>query len=127
MLNDERGMEIGMCMSFIIQRSSFIVMDKGPEPLRDILSRLFIARGWGRQQERLQLEQAWAEAVGPQGAKQTRVNALRRGVLEVVVGNSILLQELCHFQKRRLLDEVRRRLPGVTLTDLRFRAGVVND
>jgi predicted nucleic acid-binding Zn ribbon protein len=101
-------------------------MEKGPEPLRDILSRLFIARGWGRQQERLRLEQAWTEAAGPETAKQTRVAGLRRGVLEVTVGSSILLQELAHYQKRRLLEEVRRRLPGVTLSDLRFRAGVIS-
>ncbi|HXG09138.1 MAG TPA: DUF721 domain-containing protein [Gemmataceae bacterium] len=102
-------------------------MEKGPELLKDILGRLFIARGWGRQQERLRLEQAWAEAIGPEGHKQTRVAGLRRGVLEVLVGNAILLQELTHFHKRRLLDEVRRRLPGVALTDLRFRAGVIEE
>ena len=34
---------------------------KGPEPLSEVLSRLFAARGWGRQQDRLRLERAWAE------------------------------------------------------------------
>src|SRR5262245_10208750 len=102
-------------------------MQKGPEPLRDILGRLFIARGWGRQQERMQLEQAWNAAIGEPGAKQTRVGGLRRGVLEVLVGNATLLQELAHFHKRRLLEEMRRRLPGRAVLDLRFRAGVVNE
>jgi predicted nucleic acid-binding Zn ribbon protein len=102
-------------------------MEKGPEVLGEILSRLFTARGWGRRQERLRLEQAWAEAVGPEGAKYTRVNGLRRGVLEVIVGNAVLLQELAHYQKRQLLERLRGRLPGTTLTDLRFRAGVVKD
>jgi hypothetical protein len=73
------------------------------------------------------LERAWAEAVGPERARQTQVNALRRGVLEVAVGNAVLLQELAHFHKRRLLEQVRRLLPGTTVTDLRFRAGVVKD
>src|SRR5712692_6699462 len=98
---------------------------KGPEPLGEILSRLFAARGWGRRQDRLRLEQVWAEAVGVEAAKHTRVSNLRRGVLEVVVGNAVLLQELAHFQKRSLLEKVRRRLPGTTITDLRFRAGVI--
>jgi predicted nucleic acid-binding Zn ribbon protein len=102
-------------------------MDKGPEPLGEILSRLFTARGWGRRQERLRLEEAWAEAVGAASAKQTRVGGLRRGVLEVVVANAALLQELAHFHKRRLLEQLRRRLPGMTFHDLRFRAGVVNE
>ena len=100
-------------------------MDKGPELLGEILSRLFVARGWGRRQAQLRLEQAWAEAVGPEEAEQTRVAGLRRGVLEVTVGNAVLLQELAHYQKRRLLEQLRSRLPGTTLTDLRFRAGVI--
>src|SRR5215831_5203403 len=101
------------------------VPDKGPEKLGEILSRLFTARGWGRRQGRLHLEKAWAEAVGPEHAAQTRVGNMRRGVLEVVVANAVLLQELAHFHKRRLLEQLRRRLPGTPLTDLRFRAGVL--
>ena len=102
---------------------------KGVEPLGEILSRLFTARGWGRRQDRLRLEEAWAAAVADCGlaAGPTKVGALRRGVLEVVVGSGVLLQELAHFHKRRLLEQLRPRLPGTTVTDLRFRAGVVKD
>jgi predicted nucleic acid-binding Zn ribbon protein len=99
--------------------------ERGPERLGEILSRLFTARGLGRRQDRLHLEKAWAEAAGPEWAAQTRVNGLRRGVLEVVVGNAVLLQELAQYHKRRLLEQLRCRLPGTPLTDLRFRAGVV--
>jgi hypothetical protein len=53
------------------------------------------------------------------------VGALRRGVLEVEVGNAVKLHELTHFHKRRLLEALRRRLPDTPLTDLRFRAGVL--
>jgi predicted nucleic acid-binding Zn ribbon protein len=98
---------------------------KGPELLGEILSRLFTSRGWGRRQGRLHLERAWAEAAGPEHAAHTRVGALRRGVLEVTVDNAVLLQELAHFHKRRLLEQLRRRLPATPLTDLRFRAGVL--
>jgi len=98
---------------------------RGPEGLGEILSRLFTARGWGRRQGRLHLEKAWAEAAGPEFAARTRVVALRRGVLEVVVGNAVLLQELAHYHKRRLLEDLRRRLPHTPLADLRFRAGPV--
>ncbi len=99
--------------------------ERGPEALGEILSRLFAARGWGRRQGQLHLEKAWAEAVGAEHAGHTRVNGLRRGVLEVVVDNAVLLQELAHFHKRKLLEQLRRRLPGTPLTDLRFRAGVL--
>jgi predicted nucleic acid-binding Zn ribbon protein len=98
-------------------------MGKGPEPLAEILSRLFTVRGWGRRQGRLRLEQAWAEAAGEETARHTRVGGLRRGVMEVEVGNSVLLQELAHFNKRRLLENLRARLPEITVADLRFRLG----
>jgi predicted nucleic acid-binding Zn ribbon protein len=101
------------------------IPERGPERLGEILGRLFAARGWGRRQERLRLEQAWAEAAGPEHAAHTRANSLRRGVLEVVVDNAVLLQELAHYHKRRLLEQLRRRLPGTSLNDLRFRAGVL--
>jgi predicted nucleic acid-binding Zn ribbon protein len=100
--------------------------EKGPEPLGEILSRLFAARGWGRRQDRLRLEEAWAAAVGPDLAQRTRVGSLRRGVLEVVVENAILLQELAHYQKRRLLEQLRSRLSGTPVNDLRFRTGVLD-
>ncbi len=102
---------------------------RGPESLGEILSRLFTARGWGRQQERRRLEDAWAAAMTACRLKpeDATVNALRRGVLEVVVGSRVLLQEMAHFHKRQLLEQLRCRLPGTTVTDLRFRAGVVKD
>jgi predicted nucleic acid-binding Zn ribbon protein len=98
--------------------------ESGPESLREILSRLFAARGWGRLQERRRLEEQWEEVIGKESAGHTRVGALRRGVLEIMVDNAVLMQELAHFQKRRLLQQLRSRLPGVTVHDLRFRAGV---
>jgi predicted nucleic acid-binding Zn ribbon protein len=99
--------------------------ERGPERLGEILGRLFTARGWGRMQERLRLERAWADAAGSDIAAHTRAGGLRRGVLEVIVDNAVLLQELAHYHKRRLLGDLRRRLTGTPLTDIRFRAGVL--
>ena len=96
---------------------------KGPENLADILGRLFTSRGWGRKNDRLRLESAWADAAGPELLPDTRVLAIRRGVLEVEVRTAVLLQELTQFHKRGLLGRLRTAMPGVTLTDLKFRAG----
>ena len=96
---------------------------KGPERIGEILSRLFAARGWGRQQDRLRLEHAWVEAAGPEYAARSRIASLRRNVLEVEVKDAVLLQELAQFHKRRLLEALRKALPGVTIADMRFRAG----
>ncbi len=98
---------------------------EGPEPLSEILSRLFTARGWGRSQERLRLEKAWAEVAGD-FARHTRVGSFRRGVLEIEVGNAALFQELVGFHKRKLLDQLKRKLTGLPVKDLKFRSGVIN-
>jgi predicted nucleic acid-binding Zn ribbon protein len=98
--------------------------EKGPEQLADVLGRLFTARGWGRKSDRLRLESAWAAAAGDHWARDTRLLGLKRGVLEIAVKNAVLLQELTQFHKRPLLAKLRQALPGLTLTDLKFRAGV---
>ena len=95
----------------------------GPENFAEILGRLFTARGWGRKNDRLRLEGAWAEAAGPELLPDTRVNGIRRGVLEVEVRNAVLLQELTQFHKRTLLGKLRKALVGVTVSALKFRAG----
>ena len=96
--------------------------NKGPEKLSDVLGRLFTSRGWGRKNDRLRLESAWAEAAGPTLLPDTRVLVTRRGVLEVEVKNAVLLQELTQFHKRGLLAKLRAAMPGQTLTDIKFRA-----
>ena len=100
------------------------VPERGPERLGEILSRLFTARGWGRRQERLHLERAWEAAVGETLVGKTIAGALRRGVLEIHVESAVLMQELNSFHKRRLLAELKRRLPNTPINDLRFKAGL---
>jgi predicted nucleic acid-binding Zn ribbon protein len=96
--------------------------EKGPELLAEVLARLFTERGWGRKQDRLRLERAWAEAVGAQMGPETRVGGFRGRVLEIEVRGAVLMQELAQFHKRRLLEALRKALPGTTVGDLRFRA-----
>src|SRR5262245_57591408 len=98
-------------------------MDKGPENIAEILGRLFTSRGWGRKNDRLRLEGAWDEAAGPQLIKDTRIGVVRRGVMEIEVKNAVLIQELAQFHKRTLLGKLRKLLPTLTLTDLKFKAG----
>ncbi len=103
----------------------FFKPEKGPEKLGDILARLFVAKGWGRKQERLKLEKSWAQAAGVEYAEHTRVLVLKQGVLEVSVDSSALLQELSQYQKRPIIARLRKLLPSIVLTDLRFRYGKV--
>ena len=97
--------------------------DKGPEKIADVLGRLFTSRGWGRKNDRLRLESAWADVAGEPLLKDTRVLGMKRGVLEIDVRNAVLMSELAQYHKRGLLAKLRKALPGVTLTDIKFRAG----
>ena len=69
-------------------------------------------------------EAAWRQSAGALVAEYTRVGALRRGKLEVVVANSTLMQELL-FQKSDLLKNLTQLLPDEGIQDLRFRLGAV--
>ena len=100
-------------------------MRRGPKPIAEVLSELMARRGLGRVQSTAAYEEAWREAAGPLVAEYTRISSLRRGRLEVIAANSILMQELV-YQKAELLATLARLLPDQGIKDLRFRVGVVD-
>ena len=94
---------------------------RGVQPIGVVLSELIARRGLARLRGLEHLQDAWCQAAGQPAAKYTRVGALRRGVLEVLVANSVLLQELAGFQKQRLLANLRSILDAQEIRDIRFR------
>ena len=97
----------------------------GPRPISEILGDLFAARGFGRLRAGKELEDAWNAAVGEPGCRQTRVGEVRRGVLNVTVASSALLEELAAFRKPALLAALRQDAPGTLIHDIRFRVGPI--
>ncbi|MGD0516100.1 MAG: DUF721 domain-containing protein [Thermoguttaceae bacterium] len=97
-------------------------MPKGPQTIGNILSELMARRGFARVQSAEALETAWRQAAGPLAAQYTRVGDIRRGVIEVIVANSTLVQEL-GYQKNEILAALQQRLPDEGIKCLRFRAG----
>jgi predicted nucleic acid-binding Zn ribbon protein len=97
-------------------------MKRGPQTIGNVLSELMSRRGYARVQSAAAYDDAWREAAGPLAAQYTRVGALRRGTLEVVVANSTLIQEL-GFQKQTLLTTLAQLLPNEGIENLRFRVG----
>ena len=95
-----------------------------PRPIAEVLAQLMAHRGYAREVAAAGCEAAWREAAGPALAKLTRPGNVRRGVLEVFVANSTLLQEL-GFQKIQLLERLRRLLADESVRDLRFRVGTI--
>lgn len=89
-----------------------------------MLAQLITARGYGRIQANAQLAEVWKAAVGTALAPHTRPFRLRRGVLEISVSNSTVIQEL-NFEKQRILADLQARSANLGIRDLRFRIGDV--
>jgi predicted nucleic acid-binding Zn ribbon protein len=98
---------------------------RGPRPLSEILGELFTVRGYGRLRARQELEDVWNAAVGEPSCRQTRLGEVRRGVLNVTVAHSTLLEELAAFRKPALLAALRSGAPATTIQDIRFRVGEI--
>ena len=92
----------------------------GPLSIGRVMSRLMARTGYGREQAAGGLAAAW-DRVAPaalRGASQPGL--VRRGVLEVFVTHSALVQEL-GFHKRDLLVRLGELVPGEGITDIRCR------
>jgi predicted nucleic acid-binding Zn ribbon protein len=95
-----------------------------PQPISEVLAQLLARRGYARENAAASCQAAWREAAGAAIAKVTRPGNIRRGVLEVFVANSTLLQEL-GFQKIQILTRLKAALADQSVRDLRFRVGPV--
>lgn len=108
------------------RKSSDDKKPKGPERIGSVISDLMARRGYGQAEWRDQACAAWQETVGTQLGRMSCPGNLRRGVLEVTVSSSSVLQELT-FQKVFLLQKIQQELPDAKIRDLRFRVGTVNN
>jgi predicted nucleic acid-binding Zn ribbon protein len=98
---------------------------RGPRPIAEALNHLLARRGYARIQAALQFDQAWRSAAGEQLALHTRPGNVKRGVLEITVRNSSVLQELT-FQKKQLLAQLQTLSVDPPIRDLRFRIGAID-
>lgn len=91
-----------------------------PQRMGDVVSQLMARRGYGRILAENQYADVWQEIVGDEIARASRVGPLKRSVLEILVQNSVLLQELT-FRKSEILNKLRGRFADHRLADLKFR------
>jgi predicted nucleic acid-binding Zn ribbon protein len=96
-----------------------------PKPMRDVLSQLLAKRGYAQIQTAATCEAAWREAVGQKLAGDTRPGNVRRGVLEVLVRNSVAAQEL-GFLKTKIVKMLTKLVPEQQIRDVRFRVGAMD-
>jgi hypothetical protein len=85
-----------------------------------------IVARWGiaERQSASELEAAWRDVAGEALAGRTRVGSVRRGVCEITVETSALLQQIA-FQQRDLLRQLQASKPHFAISQLRFRVGPV--
>lgn len=95
-----------------------------PQRIGDVLAQLLARRGYARVRSGGACAEAWRQAAGERLASSTRATGVRRGVLEVLVENSTLVQEM-NFEKRALISRLAELLPDENIRDVRFRVGPV--
>jgi hypothetical protein len=82
-------------------------------------------RGYGPIWAREILENSWNRALGEPLCHQTRVNGIRRGVLNVTVAHSSVLEELMAFRKTTLLQSLQASGLGMAISDIQFQIGSI--
>ena len=94
------------------------------KPMGQAISQLLARTGYAQIQTAATCEAAWREAVGPKLAANTRAGSVKRGVLEVLVSNSSVLQELA-FLKTKAVKTLKQLVPEQQIRDVRFRVGAI--
>ena len=95
-----------------------------PQKMADVLAELMARRSYTSRQTATNFQAAWLAAAGEMVARHTRVGLVRRGTLEVLVANSVLVQELT-FQKEAILARLNELLPDERIANLRWRVGPI--
>ena len=93
-----------------------------PQPISEVLAQLTARRGYARLQSGGACADAWRQAAGEAIAAHSRATQVRRGVLEVLVSHSTMVQEL-GFEKPALLKRLAALLPDEKIHDLKLRVG----
>jgi hypothetical protein len=95
-----------------------------PKKAAELIAQLMARKGWGQSTAIDELDVAWKSVATTVWSQQTQLGNVRKGVLEVIVANSALLQQL-EFKKQSLVASLQQRLPQNKIKDIRFRIGNV--
>ncbi len=93
---------------------------RGPQSVGRIVARLMARTGYAREQASESLVAAWAAAVPERLAGHSRPGLIRRGVLDVFVTHSAIVQEMA-FHKEVVLRSLQASMPSAGITDIRCR------
>ena len=98
-----------------------------PKPMQSVMTNLMAKRGYAATDSANQLRTAWNEAVGEVFSQFSRPIGLRRGVLEVLVANSTMMQEI-NFNRTQFLADVQKAIQkdktsSARITGLKLKIG----
>lgn len=99
---------------------------KAPRRIDTVLSQVLSRRGYARVRGDAALSQVWAEAAGARFAGATRPGRLRRGELEILVNNSVVLQEMS-LGRAEIVARIRKLVPEAQVERIRFRQAQLGD
>ncbi len=104
------------------QRRNFFA--RQPQRIDRVVAQLVQRKGYAQIRATGAREEAWqkalAELIKPEWVTSTQVGGLRRGVFEVMVADSLLMQELT-FYKEELLAKLQQALPEEKIKQVRFK------
>ncbi len=92
-----------------------------PKPMQSVMAGLLAKRGYAATESSDHLRNAWNEAAGELFSQFSRPTGLRRGVLEVLVANSTMMQEI-NFHRTQLLADVQKAIEKEGTSDARITA-----
>lgn len=92
----------------------------GPTAIGRLVGRLLARSGYDRERSAEGILSAWQQAAPEVLRSASRPGLVRRGILEVFVAHSALVQEM-GFHKRSTLSRLRELLPQENITDIRCR------
>jgi Dna[CI] antecedent, DciA len=95
----------------------------GPRTIGSVMSRLLARTGYDREHGSEGIAAAWQQAVPASMQGCSQAGLVRRGVLEVFVSHSALVQEM-GFHKRDVLARLGELVPAEGITDIRCRVMV---
>lgn len=90
------------------------------KPISSVMRTLMARSGYGQTKSNERLAESFRIAAGEPLASYARPGNINRGVLQVHVANSTVLQEF-HFSKRQILKKLQAEIPEANIKDLRAK------
>ena len=97
---------------------------RSPKKLGNVLAQVVQQKAYAQIRTTNARDKAW-QGVAGEFASVTQVGPLRRDTLEILVANSLLMQELT-FRKEELIKKLLTALPDTKIKQLRFRVAPIH-